>query len=133
MSQARFVRTSKLSSVAEYAYAAVLPADAQVVLCAGACPIDLTGSVVEQGDVVAQTRRALANLATALQEAGASYATVVRTTIYVASARRSDLVAAWDVVHDVLAENEPPSTLLGVTALGYADQLVEIDAIAVVR
>ena len=132
MSGAHFVRTSRLSSVAEYAYAAVLPADARIVLCAGACPIDLTGAVVEAGDVVAQTRRALANLRIALEDAGASYLTVVRTTIYVASSRQPDLVAAWDVVHAALSENEPPSTLLGVAALGYANQLVEIDAIALV-
>ncbi|MCZ2819221.1 RidA family protein [Modestobacter sp. VKM Ac-2977] len=133
MPEARFVRTAKLSSVAEYAYAAVLPAHTQIVFCAGACPIDLTGAVVEVGDVAAQTRRALANLQTALEEAGASYSTVVRTTIYVASSRQSDLVAAWDVTHATFAENEPPSTLLGVAALGYANQLVEIDAIALVE
>ena len=41
-----------------------------------------------------------------------------------------DLVAAWDVVHAAFAEHDAPSTLLGVTTLGYRDQLVEVEAVA---
>jgi enamine deaminase RidA (YjgF/YER057c/UK114 family) len=55
---------------------------------------------------------------------------IVRTTVYVASSRQQDLVAVWRVVRDALAPHDPPSTLLGVAALGYADQLVEVDAVA---
>jgi hypothetical protein len=40
-------------------------------------------------------------------------------------------VAAWDVVSAVFGEHDAPSTLLGVAALGYAGQLVEIEAVAV--
>jgi enamine deaminase RidA (YjgF/YER057c/UK114 family) len=58
---------------------------------------------------------------------------VVKTTVYVASARQADLVAAWEVVRDHLGDHDPPSTLLGVTVLGYDHQLVEIDALAAVR
>ena len=35
-----------------------------------------------------------------------------------------------DMVRDALAPHDPPSTLLGVAALGYTDQLVEVDAAA---
>ena len=41
-----------------------------------------------------------------------------------------DLVAAWEVIAAGLAPHRPPSTLLGVSVLGYPDQLVEIDGIA---
>jgi enamine deaminase RidA (YjgF/YER057c/UK114 family) len=34
------------------------------------------------------------------------------------------------VVRRHFDEHDPPSTLLGVTALGYPDQLVEVEAIA---
>jgi enamine deaminase RidA (YjgF/YER057c/UK114 family) len=38
---------------------------------------------------------------------------------------------AWNEVADCFGDYDPPSTLLGVAVLGYPDQLVEIEAIAV--
>jgi enamine deaminase RidA (YjgF/YER057c/UK114 family) len=55
---------------------------------------------------------------------------VVKTTVYVASGERSDLVAAWNVVRRRFGDHDPSATLLGVRVLGYAEQLVEIEAIA---
>jgi enamine deaminase RidA (YjgF/YER057c/UK114 family) len=52
--------------------------------------------------------------------------------VLVASSDRADLVTAWDVVHDAFRTHEAPSTLMGVTVLGYPDQLVEIEAVAAV-
>jgi enamine deaminase RidA (YjgF/YER057c/UK114 family) len=43
---------------------------------------------------------------------------------------QSDLVRAWDVLAKGLGDARPPSTLLGVSTLGYNDQLVEIEAVA---
>lgn len=127
---ARLVRSVRLSDAAGYAYAAVIPAGARLVLAAGACPLDEDGATVGPGDVRAQAAQVVANLRTCLEEAGAGLDDVVRTTVYVASSDRRDLVAAWEVVRDALAPHDPPSTLLGVAALGYADQLVEVDAVA---
>ncbi len=101
-----------------------------MVLAAGACPLDADGSTVGVGDVRAQAAQAMANLRVSLHDAGAALDDVVRTTVYVASSEQRDLVAAWEVVRDALAPNDPPSTLLGVAALGYHDQLVEVDAVA---
>jgi enamine deaminase RidA (YjgF/YER057c/UK114 family) len=53
----------------------------------------------------------------------------MHTTIYVVG-DRDDLVQASDTISAGLAPFRPPSTLLGVTVLGYPDQLVEIDGIA---
>jgi hypothetical protein len=39
-------------------------------------------------------------------------------------------VAVWRVVRDAFGEHDVPSTLLGVTVLGYPDQLVEVEAVA---
>jgi hypothetical protein len=36
------------------------------------------------------------------------------------------------VVRDAFGDHDVPSTLMGVTVLGYQDQLVEIDAVAAV-
>jgi len=73
----------------------------------------------------------LANLGTALAASGATFADVLKTTVFVASTQRADLVAAWEVVEAAFGDHDAPSTLLGVTVLGYPGQLVEIEAVAV--
>lgn len=128
-----FTRSSSLSDVAQYAYAATAPADARLVFLAGACPLDEHGTTTPVGDHAGQARQAFANLQTALADAGADVEDVISTRVLVASARRSDLVAAWDAVRSAFGEHDPPSTLVGVTVLGYPDQLVEIEAVAAVR
>ncbi|KIM17274.1 endoribonuclease L-PSP, partial [Rhodococcus erythropolis] len=72
------------------------------------------------------------NLRTALSDAGASITDVINTRVLVASSNQADLVAAWEVVRDAFGDHDAPSTLMGVTVLGYDDQLVEIEAIAAV-
>ena len=115
---------------APYDDAAVAPAGA-TLFTAGACPLDAEGRVVAPDDHRAQAERALANLLAVLAGHGAGPEHLVRTTVYVVG-DRDDLAAAWDVVATGLAPARPPSTLLGVTVLGYPDQLVEIDGIAAV-
>jgi enamine deaminase RidA (YjgF/YER057c/UK114 family) len=68
----------------------------------------------------------------ALADAGASLEDVLSTRVLVASTRQEDLVAAWEVVRDSFGDHDVPSTLMGVTVLGYKDQLVEIEAVAAV-
>lgn len=127
----QLVRSSRLYAGAPYAYAATTAGDA-LVFTAGACPIDTNGAVVAVGDVAAQMRQALDNLQVALADAGAAFSDVVKTTVYVATAQHDDLLAAWSEVASAFGEHAAPSTLLGVTVLGYRDQLVEIEAVAVV-
>ena len=114
---------------APYHYAAVAEAG-RMVFAAGACPIDEDGVVVP-GGIEAQAGKAVENLFVALSAAGASAADVLKTTVYVASSEQSDLVQAWEVIAAAFAPARPPSTLLGVAVLGYTDQLVEIEAVAV--
>ena len=111
-----------------YGYAAVAPGGA-TLFTAGACPLDETGTVVAPSDHRAQAERAVDNLLAVLGGHRAGPANLVKTTVYVVGAR-PDLVAVWDVVAARLAPHRPPSTLLGVTVLGYPDQLVEIEGIA---
>lgn len=125
------VRTDRLAD-APYVYAAVT-APGGLVLTAGACPLDAEGRTVAVGDVVGQARQVVANLVVALEAAGVGLTDVARTTIYVASSRREDLGAVWDVLSGAFGDHDVPSTLLGVTVLGYDDQLVEVEAIAAVR
>jgi enamine deaminase RidA (YjgF/YER057c/UK114 family) len=126
---ADLIRVHDLYQGAPYAYAAVTPPGA-LIFTAGACPIDQSGQVTAPGDYVKQAELALANLRTALRAAGAGFSDVVKSTVYVASAEQSDLVAVWNVVHAAFDPHDPPSTLLGVSVLGYSGQLVEIEAVA---
>ena len=47
-----------------------------------------------------------------------------------ATARQQDLIEVWQVVHAAFGTHDEPSALLDVAALGYADQLVDIEAVA---
>lgn len=126
----RLIRSKSMYSGVPYAYSAVTE-PAGLIFTAGACPLDASGEVTAPGDIPAQARQALANLRTALTEAGAAIQDVLKTTVYVASSDRADLVAAWNEVAAVFGDHDAPSTLLGVAVLGYPDQLVEIEAVAV--
>ena len=125
------IRSDSLYAGVPYAYASIA-APGSLVFTAGACPLDDNGQVVGVGDVRAQTRLAVANLGTALAAAGAALTDVLKTTVFVASTQQADLVAAWEVVEATFGDHDAPSTLLGVTVLGYRDQLVEIEAVAAV-
>jgi enamine deaminase RidA (YjgF/YER057c/UK114 family) len=125
-----FIRPPDLHDGVPYAYAAVTD-PGRTLFTAGACPLDVDGSTVAVGDVAGQARQVMANLVTVLEAAGAALTDVVKTTVYVASGDRGDLVAAWQVVREVFGDHDAPSTLLGVAALGWPDQLVEVEAVAV--
>jgi enamine deaminase RidA (YjgF/YER057c/UK114 family) len=132
MSAVELIRAPNLSDVAEYAYAATAPAGSRLIFLAGACPLNADGSTAAVGDYAGQAAQALANLRTALAAAGADLTDVISTRVLVATTRQPDLVTAWQVVRDGFGEHDVPSTLVGVTVLGYDDQLVEIEAVAAV-
>ncbi|HTZ24649.1 MAG TPA: RidA family protein [Streptosporangiaceae bacterium] len=123
------LRSTRLFPGAPYAYAAAAPGTG-VIFTAGACPLDEQGRVVAPGDIAGQMRQALDNLQVTLEESGARLSDVLKTTVFVSSPRREDLVTAWNVVAAVFGDHDAPSTLLGVAALGYENQLVEIEAVA---
>jgi enamine deaminase RidA (YjgF/YER057c/UK114 family) len=109
-----------------YDYAA---SAAGLLFTAGACPLDSDGIVVA-GGLEGQAHAAMDNLLAVLDREGSSVESIVKTTVYVATRDREELERAWSVVEERLAPARPPSTLLGVSVLGYPDQLVEIEAIA---
>jgi len=128
---AELIRSSRLFPGVPYAYAAAAPGTG-VIFTAGACPLDEQGHVVAPGDIAGQMRQALGNLRVTLEESGASLSDVLKSTVFVSSPRREDLVTAWNVVAAVFGDHDAPSTLLGVATLGYEGQLVEIEAVAFV-
>jgi enamine deaminase RidA (YjgF/YER057c/UK114 family) len=114
-----------------YAHVAIVAPGERLVLAAGAVPLDDAGAIVGEGDLVGQTRQVLANLDAALRAAGSGLDRVLSSTVYVASSKREDLSAVWEVVRgSPMSAGPHTSTLLGVTCLGYSGQLVEITAVA---
>ena len=99
---------------------------------AGACPLNTDGTTAGIGDFAAQASKSIDNLVVALAAAGADIQDLISTRVLVASSDQADLVAAWAVVRDAFGAHDVPSTLMGVTVLGYSDQLVEIEAVAAV-
>ncbi|MGA2294777.1 MAG: Rid family hydrolase [Acidimicrobiales bacterium] len=128
----KLIRASTLSSDAEYAYAATAPKDSRLIFLAGACPLNEDGSTAAIGDYPGQAAACIETMSRALEAAGATIEDVISTRVLVASSNRADLVSAWEVVREAFGEHDVPSTLIGVTVLGYTDQLVEIEAIAAV-
>jgi enamine deaminase RidA (YjgF/YER057c/UK114 family) len=131
--QPEFVSPPNLHAGAPYEYAALAPSGAKLVFAAGACPLNDAGEVVGPGDYELQARAALENLRVALEAADSGFEQVLKTTVYVASPDRAQLVRVWSVVDEIFAPARPPSTLLGVAALGYPGQLVEIEAVGLAR
>jgi enamine deaminase RidA (YjgF/YER057c/UK114 family) len=108
-----------------------------MILLAGQCPLRPDGTTVLDGDkpldvALAQTDQIIENTMIALTGVGATPNDVVRTTIYVASSDSSVLADVWERLTEspLAAAFSTASTLVGVTALGYAGQLVELDVTA---
>src|SRR5687768_18483440 len=55
-----------------------------LVFLSGQIPLDPASGNIVEGDIVVQTRRVMENLGAVLRAAGASFAEVVKTTIYLA-------------------------------------------------
>lgn len=131
-SSVELIRASSLSDVAEYAYAATAPKDARLIFLAGSCPLDEDGATVAVGDYAGQAAACIDTMKAALTAAGATIEDVISTRVLVASTDQADLVAAWDIVRAAFGDHDVPSTLMGVTVLGYDNQLVELEAVAAV-
>ncbi|RMI09453.1 RidA family protein [Cellulomonas triticagri] len=94
------------------------------------------GSPLAPDDLAGQVADALRNTATGLAGAGATFADVVRLTVYVARWRPERMGEFLAGVEAVAAElglpsPMPPASLIGVDVLYQPEVLVEIEATAV--
>jgi len=125
------VRTAHApGAIGPYSQAVVVPVGGQrMVFCSGQIALDpATGQVIE-GDVADQTRQVLENLSAVLAAAGASFAQVVKTTIFLAD------MADFATVNAIYGErfpSEPPARSTVAVAGLPRNVRVEIDVIAVV-
>lgn len=125
------IHSTNLAQV-DYAYASKVPAGMDLLFLAGACPLTKERVVPESSDFEAQAELCVDNLKEALKECGATLKDVVYTRILVATQNQEDLVTTWTTIRKEFGNHDVPSTLSGVTVLGYKNQLVEIEAVAAV-
>lgn len=126
------IHSTNLASV-DYAYAGRIPSGMDLLFLAGACPLNRDGEVPNLSDYELQAKLCVENLKEALKACSALLEDVVYTRVLVASQNRSDLVTAWETIRKEFGDHDVPSTLSGVTVLGYNNQLVEIEAVAAVE
>ena len=89
-----------------------------------------TSESVALGDAAGQAERAMANIATLLEEAGSKLEHVCKITIYLVDPRYREPV--YRTVGRWLKGVHPVSTGIVVSALARPEWLVEIDAVAVI-
>lgn len=107
----------------------ILAEGKRLLFIAGQTGVDADNNVVGKGDVAAQTEQVLKNMKAVLDEAGASFADVVKITTYITDPRFRDGITP--ARNKYFGENPPASTLVVVSGLADPDYLVEIEAIAV--
>ena len=98
-----------------------------LVFLSGQIPLDPASGKVVEGDIVEQTRRVMENLGAVLRAAGASFAEVVKTTIYLADIGH---FAKMNEVYGSYFSSEPPARATVQVGALPRGVLVEIDMIA---
>jgi 2-iminobutanoate/2-iminopropanoate deaminase len=102
----------------------------RMIFCSGQIPLDpKTGDMVGAGDVKVQAQRVMENLQAVLKAGGATFANVVKTTIYLVDL--ADFGTVNEVYGRFFADAPPARATIQIAGLPKG-ALVEIDAIAVV-
>ena len=98
-----------------------------LVFLSGQIPLDPATGTLVGGDISVQTRRVLDNLAAILTAAGASFADVVKTTVYLLD---MDDFAAMNAVYATYVTAPPPARATVQVSRLPRDVRIEIDVIA---
>ena len=107
-------------------YSAALRAG-QLLFISGQVPFDPVTSEMIEGDIGEQTRRVLQNIGALLEAGGLSYASVVRTTVFLAD--MDDFARMNDAYRTFFAEPYPARSTVQAARLPR-DARIEIDVIA---
>jgi 2-iminobutanoate/2-iminopropanoate deaminase len=99
-----------------------------ILFVSGLTPLDENARLIGEGDVVAQARQIHMNLEKVLTHAGASFADVLKVTVFLTQI--SDRAKINPVRQEYFGSARPASTLVEVSALVVPGMLIEIEAIA---
>ncbi len=128
----QFINPEGLSNPGTYTHV-VTAQGGKLIFISGQVALDAQGQVVGAGDLKAQTKQVFENLKTALASQGATFADVVKITMYIVNYKleyRQQLVEARAPYLN--ASHPPASTLVGVQSLARPDFMIEVEAIAAV-
>ncbi len=95
--------------------------------CSGQIPLDPGTGELVGGGIAEQTERCMRNLEAVLEAGGATLATVVKTTVYLA---RLEDFPAFNEVYGCFVGDPPPARATVAVAALPKGALVEIDAVA---
>jgi 2-iminobutanoate/2-iminopropanoate deaminase len=97
------------------------------LFCSGQIPLDPKSGQIVSGDITAQTRRVLDNIAAVLRAEGLTFDNVVKTTIFLTDL--GDFQTVNEVYGSYFKQNPPARSTVQVSALPKGAK-IEIDAIA---
>ncbi len=99
-----------------------------LVFVSGQAPVSAEGQLVGEGDFEAQAEQVFQNLQAVLEEAGATFADVVKLTVFLTDiGRLRDYI---QVKSRFIEGPQPASTALEVTALARPEMMIEVEAVA---
>lgn len=99
-----------------------------IVYTSGQIPLDPATMTIVEGDVAVQTDRVLKNLSAVLEAAGASLASVVKTTVFL---KDMNEFQAMNEVYGTFFKDNPPARSTVEVARLPKDVRVEIECMAV--
>jgi 2-iminobutanoate/2-iminopropanoate deaminase len=125
------VRTSQApAAIGPYSQAVTVQVgDKRMIFSSGQIGLDPVSGAMVEGEVEAQTHQVIANLGAVLAAAGAGFAHVVKTTIFLAS---MDDFAKVNEVYKQAFSVDPPARSTVQAARLPRDAKVEIEVVAVV-
>jgi reactive intermediate/imine deaminase len=98
-----------------------------ILLISGLAPVDEDMNLIGGDDAAAQTRQIFVNMEKILDAAGASFADVLRVTVYLTDI--NDRSTINPVRQEYFGDTRPASTLIGINELAIPGMKVEIEAI----
>ena len=102
-----------------------------LLFISGVPPTDAKGHVVGGEDVAEQTRQVFRNMKLVLDAAGASFADILKVTVYLLDV--DDRAKINPVRKEYFGAARPASTLIGVSELAIPGMKVEIEAVVGLR
>ena len=99
-----------------------------LLFISGCAPVDGDLNLVGGDDVAAQARKTLENIGEILGAAGASFADILKVTVYLLDV--NDRHAINPVRQEFFGDAKPASTLIGINELAIPGMKIEIEAVA---